>query len=171
MISRRFVLPGLVAVAACTFAGPPAGATSGSTVASIKAHLLALTAMPTGWVFGTQSSGSATNGSAASTKNLPKCMQDVSNPPKGYATATITFHTKETDPSFSESLIAGPHEGAEFVRFVRALSSCHSFTSYFTGLKIHVVITKGNFPHVAEQSVSYKMSMADATRIEKVLGC
>lgn len=154
MTTRRMALAGAVTFLTLLVGVTPALASDASRIASLKAHALTLTAMPTGWLGGTvkvNTHGSPTSG--------PKCLRQI-EPPKGYTTITVTFHAKTTFPLFTESLAVGPHEATVFRRLAGVLASCHSFTFSTSGTKVHGTFTKIRFPRVAQQSEAFRMVMS-----------
>jgi hypothetical protein len=129
----------------------PAVAGAGSS-AAVKARLLTLTELPTGWA--------ALNASAASTgltKN--KCIAGLTKAAKHVSTGSAAFQDNGLVPILFELLVSGRGASAVFTKAKKDLAACHTLSISADGVKLSGKVSPLTFPTVGTASTAYSVAL------------
>jgi len=147
---RRFLLSGAAAVVAGAgllvvgCGGPPPTAAS-----LLKARLLSVSDLPAGW------SSTPVQPASAIVRISSSCLTASPETTPGLTSAAAAFLEGPSIPSFGEDLTIGKKAAAQWARFDRELTDCHSATLSIAGQKAAVAIKPLAFPRVGSTSSAY----------------
>jgi hypothetical protein len=121
---------------------------------ALKARLLTLSDLPSGW----NATAPSTSKSTKSGIGGPGCLSVKS--PKGYVTATAAFHAKGTFPIVDEGLATGPNAASEWKKVNRTFAKCKALTISTGGKSTRATLRPLSFPRVGSQSAAYRLSFS-----------
>lgn len=125
----------------------------GLTQSQVKAKVLSLSNMPTGW--------SVDNSQSNGTSNLGGCLtklQSLGKPAKGISRAVVHY-VDQTEPTFDETLESGKGAVARYDKYLHILKDCKtiSFTSGTT--PISGTVGAMSFPTVGDSSSAFALTV------------